>query len=112
MATHYVVTKSRDGQLMFSLKAPDGHILLTSGWYGTPSALEGGMEAVRTNSPLDERYGRLADDDGKPYFVLKAVNGMVVGRSEAYPSPSAMEEDIARVGGYAASASIVEEQEK
>ncbi len=34
---------------------------------------------------------------GEPYFVLKATNGEVIGRSEMYSSASAMENGIESV---------------
>ena len=52
---------------------------------------------MQTNSPHDERYERKKSIREEPYFVLKAVNGETIGKSEMYSSASAMESGIASV---------------
>lgn len=49
---------------------------------------------MKTNSPLDERYDRRTSSAGDPYFVLKAANGEIIGKSEMYSSDSARENGI------------------
>ncbi len=61
------------------------------------ASAENGIESVRTNSPLDERYDRLESKAGEPYFVLKAVNHEVIGTSEMYSSAPAREKGIEAV---------------
>ena len=46
--------------------------------------------------------------DGSPYFVLKAANGEIIGKSEMYSSVAAMEKGIASVVTNAAEAEIVD----
>ncbi len=83
MAAHYVLTNSKDGQVMFNLKAANGQVILTSERYTTKSAAEGGIESVRRNSALDERYERRENSKGEPYFILKAGNSQEIGRRGA-----------------------------
>lgn len=97
MAGKYVLKKTTDGQFMFNLKAGNGEIILTSERYTSKSGAENGIESVRTNSPHDERYERKKSASNQPYFVLKAVNGQVIGKSEMYSSESARETGIASV---------------
>ena len=56
-----------------------------------------GIESVRKNAPLDERFERKTSKADEPYFVLKADNGEVIGVSEMYSSKSAMENGIESV---------------
>jgi uncharacterized protein len=56
-----------------------------------------GIESVRENSQLDERYERLTSSNGKDYFNLKAGNGQIIGNSEMYESVSGMENGITSV---------------
>ena len=59
MSATYDLKPTADGQFMFNLKAANGEVILTSERYTTKQSAENGIESVRTNSPLDERYDRL-----------------------------------------------------
>lgn len=97
MAGTYELKKTASGQFMFNLKAGNHEIILTSETYVNKAGAEAGIASVRTNSPSDERYERKTSSDGSPYFVLKAANSQVIGRSEMYSSTSAMENGIKSV---------------
>lgn len=97
MAAKYQIDKATDGSFYFRLLAANGQITLASQMYTAKSSAENGIESVKTNSQLDERYERLSDANGKPYFVLKATNDQVIGKSQMYASPSEMEVGIASV---------------
>ncbi len=60
----------------------------------TKQAALGGIESVRSNSSDDAQYERRTDKNDPPYFVLKARNGEVIGRSEMYTTNSGMENGI------------------
>ena len=93
----FLLKKSSDDQFMFNLHAKNGEIILTSGRYTAKANAENGIESVKTNSPLDERYERRKAADDQDYFVLKAANHEIIGRSERYKSASGMENGIASV---------------
>lgn len=97
MASRYQLKQAADGQFMFNLKAGNGEVLLTSERYKTKASAENGIESVRKNSPLDERYDRRESSAGQPYFVLKAANHEVIGKSEMYSSLAAAENGIVSV---------------
>ncbi len=111
MAAHYVLTNSKDGQVMFNLKAANGQVILTSERYTTKAAALNGIESVKKNSPLDERYERRENSKGEPYFILKAANSQEIGRSEYYSSTSAMENGIASVKTNGPVATMVDKTE-
>jgi uncharacterized protein YegP (UPF0339 family) len=69
--------------------------ILTSELYNAKGSAEDGIESVKKNSALDERYQRKDSSNGKPMFNLKASNGQVIGTSELYSSESARDEGIA-----------------
>lgn len=96
MSGWYVLRRSGD-QFMFNLKAGNGEVILTSERYTSKNGAKNGIESVQTNSPKDERYERKTSTSVQPYFVLKAANGEVIGRSEMYSSASAMENGIESV---------------
>jgi uncharacterized protein len=67
-----------------------------------------GIESVRENSQLDDRYERKTSANGKDYFNLKAANGQVIGNSELYESTAGMENGIASVTKNAPVAEVEE----
>ena len=97
MAGYYELKKSSDGQFMFNLKAANHEVILTSERYKAKASAENGIKSVQSNCTNDSRYERRKSTRNEPYFVLKAANGEVIGRSEMYSSESAMETGIASV---------------
>jgi uncharacterized protein YegP (UPF0339 family) len=108
MAGNFEIKQSTNSKFYFNLKAGNGQTILSSQLYETKSATENGIESVRTNAPNDDRYERLTSSNGSPYFVLKAGNGQVIGKSEMYNSASAMENGIDSVKTNAPTAKIVD----
>lgn len=72
----------------------------------TKSGANYGIESVKKNSVLDERYDRRESKKGEPYFVLLAANKQIIGQSEFYSSAAAMENGIASVKKNGPDASI------
>lgn len=89
----YVLKKSGD-QFMFNLKAGNGEVILTSERYKSKQGAENGIASVKTNSPHDKNYDRLTSSNGKPYFVLKAGNNEIIGKSEMYESAASRDNGI------------------
>ena len=63
---------------------------------------------MRKNAPDDNCYERKTASNGEAYFVLKAGNNEIIGRSETYSSLSAMENGIESVKTNAADAKIID----
>lgn len=97
MAGSYELKTASNGQFMFNLRAGNGQVILTSEMYKAKAGAENGIESVRKNAPDDGRYDRRESSAGDPYFVLKAGNGEVIGKSEMYKSKAAMENGIESV---------------
>jgi uncharacterized protein YegP (UPF0339 family) len=97
MAGKFDLKRSPSGKFMFNLKAGNGQIILTSELYETKAAAENGIESVKANAANDGRYDRRESKNGEPYFVLKAGNGQIIGKSEMYSSQAAMENGISSV---------------
>jgi uncharacterized protein len=102
----FELKQTNNGQFMFNLKAGNGEIILTSQSYETKAAAEEGIASVRASAPLDARYERRKATDGEHYFVLKAANEQVIGRSELYVSASAVENGVASVQRNAPDAGV------
>jgi hypothetical protein len=86
--TRFETFKGLDGKYYFHLKANNGQIVLQSQGYTTAASAANGVTSVRTNGVIAARFQVRAAADGQSYFVLKAANGAVIGRSEMYVSAS------------------------
>ena len=97
MAGKFEIKKSSNGEFFFSLKRASGDVILISEQYKAKSGAEGGIELVKANAPVHSLYERKKSSAGQYYFVLKAVNGQPLGRSEMYSSTAEMERGIEAV---------------
>lgn len=93
----YTTFKDKRGQFRFNLKAANHEIILQSEGYNSPFMRDNGIAAIRLNCTIDSRYERRIASNGKSYFVLKAANGEIIGRSELYGSRRSLENGIASV---------------
>lgn len=105
----FLISKRKNDDYQFNLKASNGQVILTSQGYSSKSACENGIESVRTNAPDDSKYERKTASDSSPYFVLKAGNGQIIGNSQMYSSVSSMENGIESVKTNAPDASVEDE---
>ncbi|MGR3322582.1 MAG: YegP family protein [Pseudooceanicola sp.] len=106
MAGKFELYTDKAGEFRFRLKAGNGEIILASEGYKQKASAENGIESVRKNAPLDQRYERKESSSGKPMFNLKASNGQVVGTSETYSSVSARDNGIVSVKKNAPDAKV------
>ncbi|MGO4292709.1 YegP family protein [Chitinophaga sp. RAB17] len=104
----FVISKDSKGEFRFKLKAGNGEVILVSEGYTSRSGCDNGIESVRTNSQIDERFEKKTSTNGKYYFNLKAANGQVVGTSEMYESSSSRDNGIASVKTNAPKATVEE----
>lgn len=81
----------------FRLKAGNGEIILQSEAYNQKSGAENGIASVAKNAGDASKYERRKAKDSQDYFVLKAGNGEIIGRSEYYKSSAGMENGIESV---------------
>ncbi len=108
MAGSFELKTNAGGEFVFNLKAANGQVILTSQAYAAKPNAQNGIESVRKNAPNDALYERKTSSGGEPFFVLKATNGQVIGRSEMYSSTGSMENGIASVKTNAPDARLVD----
>lgn len=104
----FEISKRKNGEFQFNLKASNGQVILTSEGYTTKSACQNGVESVKKNASDDSKYERKVAKNGKPYFNLKATNGQIIGTSEMYESESGRDNGIESVKKNAPEATVVE----
>src|SRR5262245_7900191 len=97
MSGKFQIDRAKDGSFFFHLNADNGRTILSSETYVSKSGAEKGIESVRTNATQNNRYERRTDSRGRPYFVLKATNEQVIGKSQMYASDDDMEHGIESV---------------
>ena len=109
MAGKFVMAKTNNGYLVVNLKAGNGEVVLTSEFYKAKAPALTGIESARQNAQNEAQFERRTSKAEEPYFVLKAGNGEVLGRSEMYSSAAAMENGIASVRKNAPDAALVDD---
>lgn len=82
----YTIFQDKGGKFRFNLHAANAQVILSSQGYASASGRDNGIESVRVNSQIPERYERLDAKSGDFYFVLKAANQQVIGQSQMYKS--------------------------
>ncbi len=107
MAGKYELFKDKKGEFRFRLKSGNGEIVLQSEGYGAEQAALEGIESVKKNSGRAGAFETKGEPGGKPYFVLKAANGQVIGMSETYSSEAALKSGIESVKTCAPGAPVV-----
>lgn len=106
MTGRFVLRSTGKGKFSFNLQAGNRRNILSSESYTSRRAALGGIKSVRVSAVKDGNFERRMGKDGKPYFVLKAGNIKVIGRSEMYASARNMKKGIASVKANAPSAGL------
>jgi uncharacterized protein YegP (UPF0339 family) len=95
MPGFYVLRKNEAGQFYFNLYADNHEVILTSETYTTKQGAQTGIASCQVNCPYDARYDKRTSASDQPYFVLKAANHEIIGRSQMYSSTNARDNGIA-----------------
>ena len=91
-----IFRSERNQEFYFRLKASNGKNILSSEGYTSKSSCEKGVDSVKTNAPLNERYVK-KDAPGNYRFNLKAANSEIIGRSEGYTTEAGRDQGIKAV---------------
>lgn len=98
MAGKFELKKGKTGKFSFNLKSGNGQVVFTSQTYDSKRSASAGITSVKKNADKDARYERKTSAKGQPYFVIKAPNGQVIGKSQMYSNAVSMEKGIKSVG--------------
>lgn len=105
----FIIKRQKNDEYMFNLKAGNGEIIITSEGYKAKDSCKKGIESVKVNSEIDSRFERRTAVNDTFYFVLKAGNGEIIGKSQFYSSKQGMENGIHSVKENAPKAEIIDE---
>lgn len=109
MAGKFEISVGKSGKFTFNLKASNGQTILTSEQYETKKAVNNGVKSVQKNAGNEKRFESRQAKDGRVYFVLKASNGEVIGKSQMYKESRSLKKGIASVQRFAAEAAVVDQ---
>jgi hypothetical protein len=102
----FVITKRKNGEFQFNLKAGNGQVILSSEGYTTKTNCEKGIESVKRNAQDASKFDRKESSNGKFYFNLKATNGQIIGSSQMYESEASRDNGIDSVTRNAPEATV------
>lgn len=102
----FEIYQGNDGQFYFRLTARNGQNILASQGYAAKAGCQGGIESVKTNGIIDERFEVKEAANGKFYFNLLAANKQVIGKSQMYATPETCQGGIEAVKRVAAEAGV------
>ncbi|MFC6096372.1 YegP family protein [Flavobacterium qiangtangense] len=105
----FLVTKRKNDEFQFVLKAGNGEVILSSEGYSSKANCLNGIESVKRNSQDDSKFDKLEAKDGRMFFNLKATNGQIIGSSQMYASASGRDNGIESVKKNAPEAETKEE---
>lgn len=107
MAGKFELYRDRGGEFRFRLKAGNGETILVSEGYKAKLSAVNGIASVKKNAADESRFvTKSAAMNGKPYFVLRAGNNEIIGKSEMYESDDACSNGKMSVMNNAPDASI------
>ena len=84
MPAKYALITAKNGKTNFRLLAPNGQVILASQGYASRAGARRGIASVQKHCSADDSYERKKARNGKDFFVLKARNRQVIGKSEMY----------------------------
>ena len=120
----FVISKTKNEEYTFCLKATNGQIILEAGEsFKTLATCKNSIESVKKNalSHVEDqtvegfetlthpKYELYLDKAGEYRFRLKARNGEPIGKSEGYKAKDSALNGIASVGKNAPDAEVIEE---
>ena len=120
----FVISKAKNEEYTFVLKASNGQVILSAGeTFTTLDACKNSIESVKKNALAHvedqtvegfetlthPKYEVYMDKAGEYRFRLKARNGEIIGTSEGYTGKAGCLNGIESVKKNAADAEIVEE---
>jgi uncharacterized protein YegP (UPF0339 family) len=102
----FQVSSGKDDKFYFNLTAGNGQVILSSQGYKGKEGCENGIASVKKNSSNKKHFERKDSKGGQYYFVLKAANSKVIGKSQMYKSNESSENGIQSIKTNARKAKV------
>ena len=108
MSGVFEVYQDKADEYRFRLKASNGQTVLSSEGYTAKAGCLNGIESVKENCMIPERFETYQDKADKYRFRLKAANGQVIGVGVAYETEANLAKGIESVTRWASDSEIKE----
>ena len=108
MSGVFEIYKDKADEYRFRLKASNGQLVLSGEGYAAKAGCLNGIESVKENCMVPERFETYQDKAEKYRFRLKAANGQVIGVGEAYETEASLANGIESVTRWASDSEIKE----
>jgi uncharacterized protein YegP (UPF0339 family) len=102
----FQISKGKDDKFYFNLTARNGQVILSSQGYKGKDGCKNGIASVKKNSSDKKHSERKDSKGGQYYFVLKAGNHKVIGKSQMYKTSDSSENGIDSIKNNARLATI------
>jgi uncharacterized protein YegP (UPF0339 family) len=102
----FQVSTGKDEKFYFNLTAANGQVILSSQGYKTKDGCKSGIASVKKNSSNKKNFEQKDSKDGLHYFVLKAANSKVIGKSQMYKANESSKNGIESIQTNARKAKI------
>jgi uncharacterized protein YegP (UPF0339 family) len=102
----FQVSSGKDDKFYFNLTAGNGQVILSSQGYKGKEGCVNGIASVKKNSSSKKHFERKDSKGGQYYFVLKAANSKVIGKSQMYKSNESSENGIQSIKTNAKKAKV------
>lgn len=102
----FEIFKGKDDQFYVRLFATNGQNILSGEGYSSRATAEDAIKSIKANAADKGQFEMRETSNGQPYFVLKAKNGAIIGRSETYSSQANADNGVASVMKNAAGAEL------
>jgi uncharacterized protein YegP (UPF0339 family) len=102
----FQVSNGKDDKFYFNLTAKNGQVILSSQGYKGKDGCKSGIASVKKNSSNKKHFERKDSKGGQYYFVLKAANSKVIGKSQMYKTNDSSENGIESIKANARQATI------
>lgn len=81
---HFEIFFSKEQEFYFRLRDKNSTTLLVSEGYTTKANAIKGIHSIKKNAPRIEKLIPRESENGKYFYVIKAGNGQVIGKSSLY----------------------------
>lgn len=93
----FEIFKGNDDQFYVRLFAANGQNILAGEGYSSRETAKDAIKSIKKNAASEDSFEFREAVNGEPYFVLKAANGAILGKSETYKAKAGAENGVASV---------------
>ncbi len=97
MQGKFEVYRDQSGEFRFRFIDMYERVLLSSESYKEKRSAFNGIASIKKNCLIPKRFVKKNSVDGKSYFVLKAANHEIIGKSNSFHEMSECDATIAKV---------------